>query len=33
VAPSGGLIDQGSVDGSITTPAETDTYTLTLDGD
>jgi sugar lactone lactonase YvrE len=33
VAPSGGLIYQGSVDGAIAAPAETDTYTLTLDGD
>src|SRR5215831_13812727 len=33
VAPSGGLIDQGSLDGAIAAPAETDTYTLTLDGD
>src|SRR5262245_36571867 len=33
VAPSGGLIDRGSVDGTIAAPAETDSYTLTLDGD
>ena len=33
VVPSGGLIYQGSVDDAIAAAAETDTYTLTLDGD
>jgi sugar lactone lactonase YvrE len=33
VAPSGGLIYDGSADGTIVVPAATDTYTLTLDGD
>jgi sugar lactone lactonase YvrE len=33
VGPSGGLIYQGSVDDAIEAPGETDTYTLTLDGD
>src|SRR5262249_53912495 len=32
VAPSGGLIDQGSVGGTLASPAGPDTYTLTLDG-
>src|SRR5262245_18325791 len=31
VAPSGGLIYQGSVDDAIAAPAETDTYTVELD--
>jgi streptogramin lyase len=33
VAPSGGLIYQGSADGVIAAPAEADTYTLTLEDD
>jgi hypothetical protein len=33
LAPSGGLIYNGSVDGAIAAPAETDSYTQTLDGD
>src|SRR5215813_1556981 len=33
VAPSGGLIDQGSFFVNDAAPAETDTYTLDLDGD
>src|SRR5205807_704929 len=33
VAPSGGLMYDGSVDGGIAAPSATDTYTLNLDSD